>query len=336
MFGEDVAAAYRILDHDCDDAGLVDIGKTKAGTEILIDDHPAGRVGPDGSLSATNLTPGERSIEARRDGFLPRRIVRTLKAGETLTLNGTDLAQPSAIASLQVGTSPAGAAISYRRSDESETHTAHDGTLRLDPGTYVVTVRAPNFVDRTEQVTLTAGESRTLDIALARESRPSEFAKPKPAPAPLNWSGWEKENGEYVRKGGNRVVLHSGPLAGTITFTAHLRKTGGLFRGGKLRWFVEDGDGLSQFEVDKKKFQAKGPDGSRSKEHSRDREEPDDRTYTIQIEITPDRIVHRMKFGERWLTVDSQQTSGVSDGKFGFVIPGNDEIAISNLRFTPR
>jgi nickel-dependent lactate racemase len=36
MFGEDVAARYRILDHDCDDAGLVDIGRTKTGTEILI------------------------------------------------------------------------------------------------------------------------------------------------------------------------------------------------------------------------------------------------------------------------------------------------------------
>ncbi len=37
MFGEDVTAQYRIVDHDCDDdAGLVDIGKTKTGTEILI------------------------------------------------------------------------------------------------------------------------------------------------------------------------------------------------------------------------------------------------------------------------------------------------------------
>jgi nickel-dependent lactate racemase len=36
MFGEEVARQYRILDHDCDDVGLVDIGKTRAGTEILI------------------------------------------------------------------------------------------------------------------------------------------------------------------------------------------------------------------------------------------------------------------------------------------------------------
>ncbi len=37
MFGEDVVAQYQIVDHECDnDAVLVDIGKTKSGTEILI------------------------------------------------------------------------------------------------------------------------------------------------------------------------------------------------------------------------------------------------------------------------------------------------------------
>jgi len=37
MFGEKVVAEYKIVDHECDnDAMLVDIGRTKSGTEILI------------------------------------------------------------------------------------------------------------------------------------------------------------------------------------------------------------------------------------------------------------------------------------------------------------
>src|SRR5574341_1056963 len=37
MFGGEVVAQYKIVDHECDnDAVLVDIGKTKTGTEILI------------------------------------------------------------------------------------------------------------------------------------------------------------------------------------------------------------------------------------------------------------------------------------------------------------
>lgn len=307
------------------------------GTQILIDEHPAGRIGPDGSFSAANLTPGDRSIEARRDGFIPRRILRTLRAGETLTINGTELAQPAAAASLNVGTSPADAIITYRRADEAETHTAHAGTLRLDAGAYVFTIRAPNYTDRTEHLTLAAGETRNLDVALVREFKPAEVPKPKPPATAVDWTGWQQENGEYVRKGGNLVVLHSGPLNGTIMFTARLRKAG-LFRSGKLRWFIQDGDGTSHFEVDKKKFQVRGPDGVRSREHShdRDRDDEDERTYTFQIDITPDRIVHRMKIRGDWITVDSEQTSGVADGKFGFDIPGNDQVAISNLRFTPR
>ncbi len=96
---------------------------------------------------------------------------------------------------------------------------------------------------------------------------------------------------------------------------------------------MENGEGYSQFEVDKKKFLARGPDGSRARDHVRD---DDDRTYTIQIDITPDKIVHRMKVGDTWFTLDSQPAKNSPDGKFGFVIPGNDEIAISDLHFTPR
>ncbi len=36
MFGEEVAAGYRIVDHSCDDPTLVDIGRTASGTPILI------------------------------------------------------------------------------------------------------------------------------------------------------------------------------------------------------------------------------------------------------------------------------------------------------------
>jgi nickel-dependent lactate racemase len=40
MFGADVAGAWRVLDHDCDDeAGLRHVGRTRTGTEILLNRH---------------------------------------------------------------------------------------------------------------------------------------------------------------------------------------------------------------------------------------------------------------------------------------------------------
>ena len=39
-----------------------------------------------------------------------------------------------------------------------------------------------------------------------------------------------------------------------------------------------------------------------------------------------------------WLTLDSWTEAGrnFSDGKFGFYIPGNDEISISDFKFQPK
>jgi hypothetical protein len=52
----------------------------------------------------------------------------------------------------------------------------------------------------------------------------------------------------------------------------------------------------------------------------------------------PDHVVHRIKNGDTWLTLDSWTEAGrnFSDGKFGFYIPGNDEISISDFKFQPK
>ncbi len=302
------------------------------GTQIILEDQALGRVGPDGTFAAANVAPGEHAIEARREGFVARRIQRTLKAGETLVINGADIALTAATGSLHVVTTPPEATVLYRRTSESQLHVARESTLKLEPGAYVFVARAPGFVEGSTQTTVAAGETRSVEIALARE-RVAEVVKPKPA---VSWAGWTKEGDEYVRKGGNRVVLCSGPFTGTIAFTAHLRKAGGVFRGGKLRWFIEDSAGSTQFEADKKRFQAKGPAGSRSEEHARERAGEDERTYTFEIDILPDRIVHRMKAGNAWVTVDDFTAKWGATGKFGLVIPGSDEIGISGLRLTPK
>ena len=312
------------------------------GTQILIGDRAIGRVGPDGVLSASNLAPGQHEIEARRDGFVPKRILRTLRAGETLVINGSELVLPASVGTLHLTVNPPEAAVTYRRADDTEAHPVRGGTLRLDPGTYTFTARAPNHVDKIERAVIAAGETRSLDITLAREVKQAAAPGPKPASVakPADWSGWSRDGGAYVRKGGNRVLVQPVDAPGVITFTAHLRKGGNLFRGGKLRWFVENEGGYSQYELDKKKFTAKIPGGS----HSRDlgkgsaaEEDEEGKAYTVQIEITPDRIIHRMKVGSSWETVDTQANrGGATEGRFGFVIPGGDEIAISGYRFTPR
>jgi hypothetical protein len=299
------------------------------GTQILLDDQSLGRVGPDGTLSAANLPPGEHTIEARREGFVPKKVQRGLKAGETLTVGGAELALAPAAGTLRLTIAPPDATVSYRRTDETQLHTTRDTTLKLDPGSYVFVVRAPNHVERTVPATVVAGETRNVEITLTKV----EVPKPKPV---VTWAGWSKEGNEFVRKGGNRVVVASGPMVGTLTFTAHLVKAGGVFRGARLRWFIDDASGNTQYELDKRRFQAKGPAGSRSKDLPKEKGEEDEKTYAVEIELAPDRIVHKVRSGGSLVTIDSHPAKLSADNRFGFVIPGNDEIAISDLRFTPK
>jgi hypothetical protein len=325
--GEEVRVAFKL--RPMPQVASLQIHNAVPGTQVFLDDHSIGRVGQDGSLSAANLDPGDHTIEVRREGYVPRRMPRRLIAGQTLTLTGAELAMPQATGTIQLVLNPPDAQVHYRRTEESEMHAAHGNPLKLDPGNYIFTAKAPGHVDRTERVPVVAGETRSVQIALSKETP----VAPEPKPAAVittdfERDGWAAEDGQFVRRGGNRVTLRNGSLDGTITFTAELRKGGWLLRGGRLRWFIQDGHGYSQFELDKKHFYFAGD----KMQHP----ETADRIFTVQIDISPEHIVQRMLVNGHWVTLGSMPGREIANGRFGFVIPSADEIGISNFRFVPR
>ena len=63
------------------------------------------------------------------------------------------------------------------------------------------------------------------------------------------------------------------------------------------------------------------------------------KAFTIQIEVTPEHVVHKIKdTGDQWMMLDSFAEPGrnFTEGKFGFLIQGNDEIGISDFSFVPK
>ena len=54
--------------------------------------------------------------------------------------------------------------------------------------------------------------------------------------------------------------------------------------------------------------------------------------------MTPDRLVQTVRVGDEWKVLDTfvEQGRDFTQGKFGFLIQGNDEIAISNFQFLPQ
>jgi hypothetical protein len=54
---------------------------------------------------------------------------------------------------------------------------------------------------------------------------------------------------------------------------------------------------------------------------------------TLHIRATPTEIIHQIKQGNSWTVLDRWTQPGVnlSLGKFGFYIPGNDQVALSSF-----
>jgi hypothetical protein len=62
------------------------------GTTMYIDHDFVAAIGPDGLARISNIKPGDHSIELRHDQFVTKRLQRTFKAGDVLTLTGADVA----------------------------------------------------------------------------------------------------------------------------------------------------------------------------------------------------------------------------------------------------
>ena len=321
--------------------GSLEIHGAIAGTEVLVDQRSAGTVGPDGLFSVSAIQPGEHTIELRREQRLPKRLQRSFRAGQTVSLAAADVALATANGTLRVARIPASATITYRRSDEREPHEIRGSQVELPAGTYYVSASAPGFTEASATVQLTAGENRAVDFNLTHE-RPA-------APVPManamaqfqDAQSWTKDGDSWVHKGGGFVPFRPAPK-GLFTFNVELVKGGGVFRAGAIRWCLQyvDPKNYLLFELDRKNFRAWV-----IKEGQRLERVPktphnlgNQKSFTIQIDVTADRLLQKVRGGETWKTLDTFSEPGrdFTQGKFGFLIQGNDEIAISDFQFVPR
>src|ERR1019366_3219574 len=323
--------------------GSLEIHGAVAGSEVLVDQKSAGTVGPDGSFSAGEIQPGEHTVQLRRERYQPNRVERTFHAGQGVGLAGAEVALAAANGIVKLTRNPASTIVAYRRGDETESHEARGNQIELPAGSYAFSASAPGFTETTTRVQLAAGENREVDFTLARE-RP-----PAPAPPPVVASGmaefedaqsWKKEGDNWVHKGGG-FVPYKLPPKGVFTFTVQLLKGGGVFRAGQIRWCVEylDAKNYLLSEMDRKNFWTGVIEkGKRAERVKAPHNLANQKAFTIQIELTPDRLVQKARVGDQWKVLDTFVEEGrdFTQGKFGFLIQGNDEIAISDFKFVPK
>ena len=313
------------------------------GAEVVIDQKVLGTVADDGSFTANAVQPGDKTIELRREQYVPKRVVRSFQAGQTVALAAPDVVLALAVGTVRVTRTPLDAVVTYRRVEETQAREWRGNQADLPPGNYVFSGRAAGFNEKTERVSVIAGDMHTVELALTRVAVAA--APPPPPPRGIvdfeDPNAWSKQGDLWVHKGGGFIPFK--PAAnGTFTFTVRLLRGGSLFRGGRIRWAMQYVDARNHdlFEMDRKNLFSKviiaGKTYERGKfEHGLSDKEM---SYTVQLEVSPEKLVTRLQNGENWLVLDTWQEPGrnFTEGKFGFLMQGGDEIGLSDFKFVAR
>jgi tetratricopeptide (TPR) repeat protein len=322
------------------------------GAKITLDQKPVGAVQPDGAFSWSNIAPGEHVIELRALQFKPKSLRRNFKAGEVIHLTGDDVALESTVGVVRLNLSPASATVVYSRAREGQAQEMRMNPLQLEEGAYTFRATAPGYQDRSETVNVVAGRTHILEWKLAPAKVVSTAAPT--AMTMEEWAksaDWKRENQWYVHRGGGFVLYPASPTTGSFTFT--VMRSSRFLGNNRMQWVVNhrkegqtpglgDTGNYLLFQVDKKHFyRAEVAKGKKGKEERQELPESasGELRYTMKVDISPGVIVHSVLEGENWKQVDRWPATGGRDfstGRFGFLIPGSDELMLSNFTFTPK
>jgi hypothetical protein len=289
------------------------------GATVLIDQTPVGTVQLDGTLTVATVNPGDHVVELRKDRFKARQIRRSFAAGTAVSLAAAEAALDAAPGELRVTFTPADAQVTLAKAGETATKVSNGASLILPAGSYTLTAKIADFT-RSSAVEVTAGQSKSLDLSLG----PSGMSK---------WddpSAWKQEKGSFVHKGGDFVMYTLSPTSGTFLFSAMLTK------GRRLQWVLNciDANNYVLFQIDENNFYRTVVRNGQKGTETRVPHKGDKKSFqTLQIRVGANEITHQIRQGESWVVLDrwTQPGSNLSLGKFGFYIPGNDQVALANF-----
>ena len=289
------------------------------GTTVLVDQTLVGTIQPDGTLSVPTVNPGDHTVELRKERFKPRQFKKHFVAGGAISLAAADAALEAAPGELKITFAPADAKVAIVKGDLL-TIVNSGVPLNLAPGTYTLTARTADRFTRSTTLDVIAGQSKTLDLPLAPNGM-SKWDDP---------GAWKHEGDSFTRKGGDFALYGVAPASGTFIFSAMLTK------GHLLQWVFNytDSKNYVLFQMDDNNFyRSVIHNGNKTDEIIVPYKGEKKSFRTLHIRVTPTELVHQIKQGNSWTVLDRWTQPGVnlSLGKFGFYIPGNDQVALSSF-----
>jgi hypothetical protein len=250
---------------------------------------------------------------------------------------------------------------------------AGDGALRnnsIAPGNHAIELRRDQFEPRRmnrafkvgETVSLTANDATLTRIPVATPPPPPPPAPPptpkaeppsppKPAPPKIRSgdlsnfdtpSAWSVGSDGVWKHRGQAALTYSIAPNGIFTFSIYMLRSGGILRGGRVRWAMNyvDARNYTLYELDEEHFWAKVVENGKTLERKKVSHKLDKsmRVWNIQIDASASRLVHKVQGDNGWLTLDTWSEPGrdFTQGKFAVLVNGNDEVGLSNFQFTGR
>jgi tetratricopeptide (TPR) repeat protein len=289
------------------------------GTTVLVDQALAGTIQPDGTLSVSTVNPGDHTVELRKDRFKSRQFKKHFVAGGTISFTAADATLEAAPGELKINFSPADATVAIVKGDLLKM-VSSGVPLNVPPGSYTLTARTADSFTRSSTFEVIAGQSKTLDLSLAPNGL-SKWEDP---------GAWKREGDSFMHKGGDFVLFGFTPTSGTFAFSAMLTK------GHLLQWVLNytDSKNYVLFQMDENNFYRTVIRNGEKRDQIIVPDKGDRKSFRkLHIRVTPTEVVHQVKHGNSWTVLDrwTQPGTDVSLGKFGFYLPGNDEVALSGF-----
>jgi Flp pilus assembly protein TadD len=289
------------------------------GTTVLVDQTLVGTIQPDGTLSVSSVNPGDHTVELRKERFKPRQFRKHFVAGGAISLAPADAALEAAPGELKITFAPADAKVAIVKGDLL-TIVNSGVSLNLSAGTYTLTARTADRFTRSTTLDVIAGQSKTLDLSLAPNGM-SKWDDP---------GAWKHEGDAFTRKGGDFALYQVVPASGTFVFSAMLTK------GHLLQWVLNytDSKNYVLFQMDDNNFYRSVIHNGNKTDEIIVPHKGEKKTFrSLHIRVTPTELVNQIKQGNSWTVLDrwTQPGANLSLGKFGFYIPGNDQVALSSF-----
>ncbi len=320
--GEEAKAVFNLQSQTSIAASLASLSVQGGapGTTVLIDQTAIGNVQADGTFSTSAVKPGDHTVELRGDRFKPRQFQKHFVAGAAVSLVGADTALEAALSEVKITFTPSDARVAIAKTGDLPAMVSSGIPLNLAAGTYTLTARTAEGFTRASPLEVVAGQSKSLDLSLAPNGM-SRWDDP---------GAWKHDKDSFSRSGGDFVLYGVVPTSGTFAFSAMLS------RGHLLQWVLNytDAKNYVLFQMDENNFYRTVIRNGEKREQIIVPDKGERKSFrTLHVRVSPTEIVHQIRHGNSWSVLDrwTQPGANLSLGKFGFYLPGNDQIELSGF-----